>query len=76
MTAGRKGSDSRKFGSIWATAGECQANSDTQSLEERNERQVLEYPDKITQEAHIGVQKAEATALVWSRTALYATYAW
>ncbi|KAH8702400.1 siderophore iron transporter [Talaromyces proteolyticus] len=55
---------------------EHQANIDTQSLEERNEREILEHPNEISQEAQVGVQKAEATALVWSRPALYATYAW
>lgn len=76
MTADKLGNDPQKAASIRATTGEFQANSDSQSLEERNERQVLDYPDEVTQDAQIGVQKAEATALVWSRTALYATYAW
>jgi hypothetical protein len=50
--------------------------TDSLSLTEKNEREVIEHPDEITQDAQIGVQKAEATALVWSKTALYATYAW
>ncbi|KAK9319475.1 major facilitator superfamily domain, general substrate transporter [Lipomyces orientalis] len=76
MTATNVGGDSKETVSIRMTTGEHQANIDTQSLEERNEREILEHPDGISQEAQIGVQKAEATALVWSRTALYATYAW
>lgn len=51
-------------------------DSDTQSLEERNERTLLENPNNVTSEAQPGVQKAEATALVWTRTALYTTYSW
>jgi hypothetical protein len=46
------------------------------SLEARNEKEVQQHPDAITQEAHLGVQKAEAAALVWSKKAVYATYAW
>jgi hypothetical protein len=42
----------------------------------RNEREVEQNPDKVTQDAHLGVQKAEAAALVWSKPAVYATYAW
>jgi len=76
MTADKLENDPQKTASIRATTGEFRANSDSQSLEQRDERHVLDYPDEVTQDAQIGVQKAEATALVWSRTALYATYAW
>lgn len=58
------------------TTANIEAASDTVSLEEKSERETLERPNEITQDAQIGVQKAEATALVWSKTALYATYAW
>lgn len=58
------------------TTDSIEAASDTVSLEEKNEREIIEHPNEITQDAQIGVQKAEATALVWSKTALYATYAW
>ena len=51
-------------------------NSDVRSLEERHARQLLEDPNSVTRGAQPGIQKAEATALVWTRTALYATYAW
>ncbi|GLB00095.1 siderochrome iron transporter 2 [Aspergillus tubingensis] len=33
-------------------------------------------PEGVSQEAPIGVQKAEAAALVWSKKAIYGTYAW
>lgn len=48
----------------------------TLSLEARNEAEIEAHPDVTTEKAHIGVQKAEATALVWSKPALYATFAW
>lgn len=51
-------------------------NSDVRSLEERHEQQLREDPNGVTKGAQPGIQKAEATALVWTRTALYATYAW
>lgn len=51
-------------------------SSDTESLEQRNEREILERPNQVTQDAQPGIQKAEATALVWSSKALYSTYAW
>lgn len=59
---------------IHTATPEARANAD--ALEERDEREVLEHPDQITRDAQAGVQKAEATALVWSRKALYSTYAW
>ena len=55
---------------------EAQPGSSRQSLEQRAEKEVQEHPDEITGDAQAGVQKAEATALVWSRKALYSTYAW
>lgn len=58
------------------TTDNIEAASDTLSLEGKNEREIIKHPNEITQDAQIGVQKAEATALVWSKTALYATYAW
>ncbi|CAI7565671.1 unnamed protein product [Penicillium palitans] len=76
MTAINFGRDRKEAVNIQTTTRENQANEDTQSLEERNERELLEHPDEVTQEAQVGVQKAEATALVWSKPTLYATYAW
>lgn len=46
------------------------------SLFARNEKEVEQNPDQITQNAHLGVQKAEATTLVWPKQAVYASYAW
>ncbi|KKK14577.1 hypothetical protein P175DRAFT_0467839 [Aspergillus ochraceoroseus IBT 24754] len=46
------------------------------SLFARNEKEVQEHPDQVTADAHVGVQKAEASAMVWSKKAVYATYAW
>lgn len=51
-------------------------DGDVRSLEERHERQLLEDPNGVTHGAQPGIQKAEAAALVWTRKALYATYAW
>ncbi|KAH8660023.1 siderophore iron transporter [Xylariales sp. PMI_506] len=50
--------------------------SDTLSLEERNEKETIQHPVEITKDAQIGVQKAEAVALVWPKRAVYAIYAW
>lgn len=52
------------------------SDSDTLSLEARNEKEVLQNPDKVTSYVEPGVQKAEAAALVWSKNAVWATYAW
>lgn len=51
-------------------------STDTNSLEAQNEREVQQHPDQITGNAHIGVQKAEAAALVWGKPALMFIYAW
>lgn len=32
--------------------------------------------DEVTKEAQMGVQKAEAAALMWSKKAVYMIYAW
>lgn len=53
-----------------------EATSDSLSLVEENEKEIVEHPDEITKDAQIGVQKVEAAALVWSKTAVYAIYAW
>ncbi|KAF2720001.1 putative siderochrome-iron transporter [Polychaeton citri CBS 116435] len=52
------------------------SDSDTLSLEAQNAKEVQEHPDEISKNADLGVQKAEAVALVWSRKAVIATYAW
>jgi MFS family permease len=53
-----------------------ETDSDTLSLEARNEKEVQFNPNQITKDAQIGQQKAEAIALVWPKTAVYATYGW
>lgn len=55
---------------------EIDVPSSRASLEQRNEKEIIEHPNEVTQNAQKGVQKAEATALVWSKTALYAISAW
>jgi MFS family permease len=51
-------------------------DSERLSLDERNEKEVQRNPNHITQDAQMGQKKAEAVALVWSKGAVYATYAW
>lgn len=46
------------------------------SLEEQNEKEISEHPDQVTTDAQIGIKKAEAAALVWTKKAVYCTYAW
>jgi MFS family permease len=54
-----------------------EANSSSRaSLEEVNEKEIQANPDHVTSGAALGVQKAEAAALVWPKWALYATYGW
>lgn len=52
------------------------SDSSDLSLFARNEKEVEQNPDKVTQDAHAGVQKAEAAAMVWSKKVVYATYGW
>jgi hypothetical protein len=56
--------------------GSYETDSDTLSLEARNEKEIELNPDHVTQNAQMGQQKAEAAALVWPKWAVYATYAW
>lgn len=56
--------------------GTIEASSSRLSLRERNEKEVDDHGDRVTAGAQLGVQKAEAVTLVWSRTAVYLTYAW
>ena len=46
------------------------------SLEARNEKAIEQHPDEVTENAYRGVKQAEASALVWSKKAVYLTYAW
>ncbi|KAH6659122.1 major facilitator superfamily domain-containing protein [Truncatella angustata] len=59
-----------------ANAYVSDSGSSSLSLEERNEKEISEHPDSVTADAQLGQQKAEAAALVWSKTAVRATYAW
>lgn len=52
------------------------SDSDTLSLEARAEKEANEHPDRPTTWEDAGVQKVEAAALVWSKTAVRLTYAW
>jgi len=56
--------------------GVYDGDSDTLSLEARDEKEVQQHPNQLTADAATGVKKAEASALVWSKTAVYLTYAW
>lgn len=58
------------------TSDAIEATPDSVSMEVRNEKEMIEHPNEVTKGAQIGVQKAEAVALVWSKTAVYAIYAW
>jgi len=52
------------------------SDADTLSLEARNEKEVQDNPNQITEDAALGVKKAEAAAIVWSKNVVYCTYAW
>jgi MFS family permease len=52
------------------------SDSDTLSLEQQNEKEVQLHGNEVTKGAQLGVQKAEAAALVWPKAAVYATYGW
>jgi hypothetical protein len=43
---------------------------------DRAEKEIREHPDVVSANAADGVRKAEAVALVWSKKAVFATYAW
>lgn len=51
-------------------------SNDRSSLEARAEREIELHPGQVTEGADLGVQKAEAAALVWSKKALIGIYAW
>lgn len=53
----------------------CQTKEATDNVGEK-EATTQERPEEVSREAPIGVQKAEAAALVWSKKAIYGTYAW
>jgi len=66
----------QQFTPVTSDKYDSDATSDTLSLEARNEREIKEHPEQVTADAHIGIQKAEAAALVWGKPALIFTYIW
>ncbi|CAK7275400.1 hypothetical protein SEPCBS57363_006659 [Sporothrix epigloea] len=42
----------------------------------RNEKEIAEHPDSVTENASEGIRKAEAAALLWSKPALYGIFGW
>ncbi len=46
------------------------------SIEAREDLEVRKHANEVTADAQLGVQKAEAAALVWSRPAMIGTYFW
>jgi hypothetical protein len=58
-------------------SGTSDSESDSNiSLEARDQKEVEVNPNQVTADAQLGVQKAEAAALVWSKKAVYLTYGW
>ncbi|KAJ5631994.1 MFS general substrate transporter [Penicillium lividum] len=53
---------------------ENDAIPDSAKLESTSQAET--HPDEVTKEAQIGVQKAEAAAIVWSKKAVYIIYGW
>lgn len=49
---------------------------DASSLEWRDEKELQAHPDVVNDNAQAGLKKAEASALVWSKTTVYVIYAW
>lgn len=69
--------ENREFSEKGANvSGSSDSESDNLSLEARDQKEVLENPNQVTADAQLGVQKAEAAALVWSKKAVYMTYGW
>ncbi|CAK7266058.1 hypothetical protein SEPCBS119000_001828 [Sporothrix epigloea] len=51
-------------------------NCSEDDLIAQNEKEIAENPDNTNRDAQIGIRKAEAAALVWSKPALYGIFAW
>ncbi|BCR86805.1 siderochrome iron transporter 2 [Aspergillus chevalieri] len=49
---------------------------ETKSPEARDLGDINSQPDHATENAHLGLQKVEAVALVWSKKVVWCTYAW
>lgn len=48
----------------------------SENMPEKTDPDSDSPPDYPSQDAHIGVQKVEAVALVWTKKVVYCTYAW
>ena len=58
------------------SAHDVETPPDSDSLERQDEKEVLEHPNEINANAHLGLQKAEAAALVYTKKAVIGIYAW
>ncbi|KAJ1568936.1 hypothetical protein HK405_012047 [Cladochytrium tenue] len=61
---------------VTGSTRDVEAGSAHESLEDAGEREIIEHPNEVTKDAQIGLQKAEAAALIWSRSVVYGIYAW
>lgn len=48
----------------------------TSSLEWQDEKEVQQHPDEVNANASVGLQKAEAAALIYGKKSLIGIYAW
>lgn len=55
---------------------ETEVPPDASSLEWQDEKEVQNRPDQINDRAQLGVQKAEAAALVYTKKVVIGIYAW
>lgn len=55
---------------------EHNAVDDDLSNLDRADKEIMQHPDEVSTNVADGVRKAEAVALVWSKKAVFATYAW
>lgn len=53
-----------------------EAPAQTSSLEWQDEKEIQQRPDEVNANASVGLQKAEAAALVYSKRSLIGIYAW
>jgi hypothetical protein len=64
------------FGSPAGKIDDVEVTPETSSLEWQDEKEIQERPDEVNVNASIGLQKAEAAALVYSKKTLIVIYAW
>ncbi|PKS08493.1 hypothetical protein jhhlp_004877 [Lomentospora prolificans] len=60
---------------VGAADSECSPNVSDDNLA-RAEKEIHTHPTEVTEGATLGVAKAEAAALVWSKYVVWAVYAW